>query len=963
MPSFISIRTKLALVMIALLIATLGALGLFLNQAITRTLQAQTLRLEKRYAVNVQQSINQVLFGGSEQVQAYVVSLVERDPYLRYVAVIDRETRRAIAHSDPTQIGTRLDDPLTRRGFDALTRDAPLAQATKLPNGEPIHDVSLPFLRGDQLEPAGIIRIGNSTANLWAAVVQARTIGLMLLLACLAAAMIMAFAITRRVTAGLNQLVAIVKRLGEGDHLAKVPPRTGIQDEIDQLGKNFNQMAEQLQAYAGELERQVEERARELAKANASLIESEQLLRTVVMHAPVILFALDPQGRVIFSEGRGLSNVSLAPGELVGRSYLDVIPDPRARELTKRAIAGERIHAILSAPNHMAIEHWFSPMLGPKGEVLRVIGVAIDITERMLLEEQLRGQYERLKELDRLKSNFVNAVTHELRTPLTSIMGYAEFLEDEIGGSLAAPQLEFVKQIQRGSRRLEFLLNDLLDFARIEAGTFRLRVTKADLGLKIREIVQSLKPQADEAGLSLQADLPEAPLWVRMDAQRIGQVLINLIGNALKFTTTTGEIFVSARPTGDPAVESPQALLCEVRDTGIGIAAADLPKLFQRFSQLESGVKHGKGAGLGLSISKALVEAHGGEIGVKSEPGKGTTFWFTLPLGPGPTLAIASEDSAEEPPTGAMRRDRAAVRRKGSEQNDDRQQGVFLTGLVETFGLVEREGEIGPGRPDGPSGLEGEGFRAGHLGQGVRVVEVGDGTLVEALAGLGLEGDRECRLRARSAGVQDQRGGAFGEGIGHDGEVEVQGGRDEGGEAIRSPERKFERHLDRAVRPGRDGLDRGGGDLGAQGVAEALVDGREISDEGVPAHPEPAERLVKPARPVGDRRSLREGAALGQRSAIRGEAEAGHGEDATGPVDSEALAGLDEPTFGRLRLDRGAFRRRGRSNDHRGRSARGRSTQGRSARGRGTRKRRICGLCGGRQRRDGDRQRNGQARS
>jgi PAS domain S-box-containing protein len=240
---------------------------------------------------------------------------------------------------------------------------------------------------------------------------------------------------------------------------------------------------------------------------------------------------------------------------------------------------------------------------------------------------ELESAYERLKELDHLKSNFVNSVTHELRTPLTSIVGYTEFLEDEIGGSVTPMQREFVSQIERGARRLEYLLNDLLDFARLEAGTFTLKLEPASFAAKVREVVESLKPQVEEARLSLEVSLPEDPLTLWMDPQRISQVLINLIGNAIKFTPPGGRIQVRAR------VEQAR-LRCEVEDTGPGIAPEDLPRLFQRFRQLEAGVTMGKGTGLGLSISKALVEAHGGTIGVYSELGKGSTFWFELPLNP-----------------------------------------------------------------------------------------------------------------------------------------------------------------------------------------------------------------------------------------------------------------------------------------------------------------------------------------
>ncbi|HEY9721191.1 MAG TPA: hybrid sensor histidine kinase/response regulator [Oscillatoriaceae cyanobacterium] len=250
--------------------------------------------------------------------------------------------------------------------------------------------------------------------------------------------------------------------------------------------------------------------------------------------------------------------------------------------------------------------------------------------ESVIRERETRADLEAARELDHLKSQFVNAVSHELRTPITTIMGYAEFMEDRIGGELTAQQSEFVEQISASAKRLARLVDDLLDFARLEAGTFRLQLAESDFAAPINEVVESLKPQAEAAQITLEVALGGQPLLLRMDAQRIEQVLINLVGNAIKFTPPGGTIRLSARLEGG-------TLRCEVTDTGIGISPDDVPKLFQKFSQLESGARKG-GTGLGLSISKALVEAHGGHIGVKSQPGKGSTFWFTLPLkGPGPT--------------------------------------------------------------------------------------------------------------------------------------------------------------------------------------------------------------------------------------------------------------------------------------------------------------------------------------
>ncbi|HEY9899795.1 MAG TPA: ATP-binding protein [Pantanalinema sp.] len=267
------------------------------------------------------------------------------------------------------------------------------------------------------------------------------------------------------------------------------------------------------------------------------------------------------------------------------------------------------------------------------GRPTQLRGIMLDVTQQHALEAErarLQGEEQAsraeaaaAKKLDRLKDELLQSVSHELRTPLTSIFGYSEFLEEGTAGALNAQQGEYVQQIRAASLQLERLVDDLLDNARISAGTFRLNLAPSDLGRQIREAVRALRLRAAEAGVRLEVELAPGDLTLAMDPQRIQQVLTNLIANALKFTPREGRITVRARREG-------QRLHCEVQDTGIGIAPEDLPKLFQRFAQLEAGRRE-RGTGLGLSISKALVEAHGGTIGVFSQKGKGTTFWFTLP--------------------------------------------------------------------------------------------------------------------------------------------------------------------------------------------------------------------------------------------------------------------------------------------------------------------------------------------
>lgn len=238
---------------------------------------------------------------------------------------------------------------------------------------------------------------------------------------------------------------------------------------------------------------------------------------------------------------------------------------------------------------------------------------------------ELEEANQHLHALDRLKSNFLNAASHELRTPLASIVGYAEFLEDGLGGELSETQATFVGQIQTGAGRLQRLVEDLLDFARVEAGTLAIQLETADLLDKVRSVLDGLRPQARAVQVALQADLPDEPLLMHMDPQRIEQVLFNLTANAVKFTREGGEVAIAVAKTLE-------GVRVEIRDTGIGISPEHLPHLFQKFFQVNTGTtRQYGGTGLGLSIAKAFVEAHGGTIGVDSTLGQGSVFWFTLP--------------------------------------------------------------------------------------------------------------------------------------------------------------------------------------------------------------------------------------------------------------------------------------------------------------------------------------------
>ncbi len=258
-------------------------------------------------------------------------------------------------------------------------------------------------------------------------------------------------------------------------------------------------------------------------------------------------------------------------------------------------------------------------------------------TRRLATEIRLTAK--RLEELNteldvamRSKDQFLSNISHELRTPLNSIIGFTDLLltQDLGGGPLSEQQRDFLETVARNGRHLLELINELLDLQRIAAGRMDLRPEPVEVAVLLAESAASVQAQAQKHRHTLVVEPPPDGLRVLVDRGRMRQVLLNLLSNAIKFTPDGGRIRVQAAPTNGGV-----AARVAVIDTGIGIAPEDQAKLFQEFVQLDaSASRKYEGTGLGLALSKRLIELHGGAIGVESEMGKGSTFWFTLPTAP-----------------------------------------------------------------------------------------------------------------------------------------------------------------------------------------------------------------------------------------------------------------------------------------------------------------------------------------
>ncbi|HBN09431.1 MAG TPA: hypothetical protein DD435_12545 [Cyanobacteria bacterium UBA8530] len=328
--------------------------------------------------------------------------------------------------------------------------------------------------------------------------------------------------------------------------------------------------------------------------------------------------------------------VGFSREELIGHTSIEVgIWTPEERGATVEKLLEEKhlrnLEISFKRKSGEVRDGLFSAELIEMGGENCMISVVQEVTEhKKVMREKAKLQQEQietLKQADRLKDEFLSVISHELRTPLNAIMGFGSFLEDGGAGEMSDRQRDFVEKILKSSDRMLALVDDLLDFARMQAGTFFICPEETDFSGLAREAIASFEPAAAEKKVKLEAEI-DVPRFARLDRQRIFQVLANLLANALKFTPEGGRIRVKAfLREGD--------LIVEVQDNGIGMAEEDVQRIFAPFIQLDMGLtRRAGGVGLGLSISRSIVEAHRGTLVAESPgPGLGSTFRLVVPIG------------------------------------------------------------------------------------------------------------------------------------------------------------------------------------------------------------------------------------------------------------------------------------------------------------------------------------------
>lgn len=365
-------------------------------------------------------------------------------------------------------------------------------------------------------------------------------------------------------------------------------------------------------------------------KAKDNLYESESKFQRVVEYIDDIVIQLDNNLNVIGMYGRFIDKFDLKPNNLIGKSITDLIEDGISgyKEIVEGKIDMIQTEWNGAIDNKEVFLHFsLSPIKNKQDQIIGIVAVGRDLSERKQMELQLQKSYEEAVRASKVKSEFLSTMSHEIRTPMNAILGIADLLKETAATS---EQKKYVNLLEKSGNNLLKIINNILDLSKFEAGQMKLTYEPFDNKQLILDICDVVRISAENKGLEIQSSIdPELTDYFVGDADRIRQVISNLVDNAIKFTDK-GSITIEVKPYKGNKNGN---VLYTVKDTGIGIANEHLDQIFEAFSQVDStNTRRFGGTGLGLSIAKKFINEMGGEIWVESTVGIGTTFFFTLEI-------------------------------------------------------------------------------------------------------------------------------------------------------------------------------------------------------------------------------------------------------------------------------------------------------------------------------------------
>ncbi|MBC5724439.1 HAMP domain-containing protein [Agathobaculum sp. NSJ-28] len=580
---FRSLHMKLVLILVLMIVSVMAVVGTFLINSVS-TFYIDSFYEDMQNVFNqtdVMQSLENAAQAGTTDIQTVVDSYEGQlgiDNYRTYY-ILDSQGR-VLASSNALREAsfTRTSNVIAAMAGETGTRSSV---------ADSVMDVAVPIRAGDGDQVDYIVYIADDKREVsdmswrfFQIVMQAMMFGLL-------AAILLSFLLSKTITTPIERITEGARSIAKGNFDQEL----GVQssDEIGELTRSFNYMAGQLKNTVGEVQGERDK------------------LNTLFLHMTDGVAAFTTAGRLIHMNPatESLLGVRVEDGLTFDEMFAD-LDMPNSDETAMRSFLTSeitrfgRVLSVTLAP--------YGALDGEGG----VIAVIHDITEQ--------------RRLDDARREFVANVSHELRTPLTNIRSYTETLLDAAGDIPIDTEKQFLGVISSESERMARIVTDLLTLSKLDYGRMELRMTRFPLGDMLKNVANAMKFTAEDSGHELTVDTPDDLPQIVGDRERIEQVVVNILSNAVKYTPAGGHVRLSARMAGANRVR------ITVEDDGVGIPAADVPRLFERFYRVDKArSREAGGTGLGLAIAKEIVEQHEGKIALASEYGKGTTVTITLP--------------------------------------------------------------------------------------------------------------------------------------------------------------------------------------------------------------------------------------------------------------------------------------------------------------------------------------------
>jgi len=602
-----SIRWRLAIPFVFLILILMGVLFIY-GSRFVRDLQIEN---ERAQLYTSAQLIGEALAPALADETVLTVYDPFADQYARLLGA-----RVTIMDPDGTILGEshrsrgRLESVLSRLEVrDALAEGVGSHIRYDSPSG--MDAIYVAVLVRNQGTPVGIVRLAKPLDQARVQISSLRRVLLIAAIVTTLVAAISAVIIAERTILPVRQLTRVSERLARGDLSARL--LLSSHDEVGVLARTFNRMADQLQDKV------------------THLAEEESLVSAILDSMADGVIITDDEGRLRLINPAAARLLGTARERALGRSFAQAVRQHQLIDLWHRCqeMGEEQSVAVEVARRGLFLQAIVRPFSAANSEGYLVM--LQDLT--------------RVRRLETVRRDFISNISHELRTPLAGLKALADTLRD---GALEDPPAarRFLDRIEIEVDALTQMVEELLELSRIESGRMPLRLRPTSVADVVLPPVERLTPQAERAELTLSVDLPEDLPLVLTEQERMQQVVTNIVHNAIKFTPADGRILVSGRTLEvededqavsdlygleSGAIPAGEWVVLSVQDTGIGIPAEDLDRIFERFYKIDR-ARSGGGTGLGLAIAKHIVQAHGGQIWAESREGQGSTFYFTLPV-------------------------------------------------------------------------------------------------------------------------------------------------------------------------------------------------------------------------------------------------------------------------------------------------------------------------------------------